>query len=154
MKLIRLAVVMLAILFTGTLFAQVSVSINIGTPPVWGPPVQADVRYYYLPDVDAYYDINTSVFIYFYNGKWIERRHLPARFRNYDLYRGRKIIVHNYLGNAPYSHCNYHINKNKRERDFERMVDRTEKPHSKAAYFKQQKFHNEQSRHNNKKERK
>ncbi|MFT3751341.1 MAG: hypothetical protein QM800_00110 [Paludibacter sp.] len=98
----------LVILFASVMQAQVSVNVNIGGLPPWGPQVEADIRYYYLPNVQAYYDINRSSFVYFCDGNWVHRRHLPARYKHYDLYRGRKIVVHDYYGNYPYSHCNYH----------------------------------------------
>jgi len=122
----KLVVIGLLISIAGIMQAQVSIGVNIGTYPPWGPPVQANVRYYYLPDVDAYYDLNTSLFVYSYNGNWIHRRHLPGRFRNYDLYRGHKVIVSDYSGNAPYSHYNYHKNRSK-DRNYERMIERAER---------------------------
>ena len=121
---LKLAVIGLLISLASSMQAQVSIRINIGTPPPWGPPVQADVRYYYLPDVDAYYDINTSLFVFSNNGNWIHRRDLPGRFRYYDLFRGHKVVVHDYRGNAPYSHCNYHKNRDKNP-NYERMMERT-----------------------------
>jgi hypothetical protein len=123
MQPLKLIVIGLLISFAATAEAQVSIRVNIGMPPPWGPQVEDDVRYYYLPDVDAYYDINTSLFICFYNGHWVHRRHLPDRYQNYDLYHGRKIVVNNYRGNTPYSHCNYHKN-----RDY-RIIKRSERSH-------------------------
>lgn len=35
--------------------AQVSLNINIGSQPVWGPTGYDHVDYYYFPDIDAYY---------------------------------------------------------------------------------------------------
>jgi hypothetical protein len=37
--------------------SQVSVNVNIGSPPLWGPSGYSNIDYYYLPDVQAYYDI-------------------------------------------------------------------------------------------------
>jgi len=88
--------------------AQVSVHVNIGTPPMWGPAGYDDVRYYYLPDVESYYDVQTSMFIYNRNGIWIHRTYLPARYRSYDLYSGYKVVMSDYRGNSPYEHFNEH----------------------------------------------
>ena len=123
MKALKLIVVGLLVSFVSNTQAQISFSVNIGTPPAWGPEVEADVRYYYLPDVDAYYDLNTSMFVYCYNGNWIHRRHLPARFRNYDLYQGHKVVVRDYRGDAPYTYCNYHKNRAKGH-NYERLIER------------------------------
>lgn len=108
MQPLKLIIAGLLILFATSLQAQVSVNVNLGIAPPWGPPVQAGIRYYYLPDVEAYYDLRTSMFICFYDGHWVRRHHLPDRFRHYDLYGGPKVIVTDYRGNAPYRYCNYH----------------------------------------------
>ncbi|MCC9070512.1 hypothetical protein LNQ49_02720 [Flavobacterium sp. F-65] len=90
------------------LHAQVSVNVNIGSPPSWGPVGYTDVRYYYLPDLEMYYDINASSYIYFNSGKWIRTRNLPRNYRNYDLYNGYKVVLTDYRGNTPYNNFNNH----------------------------------------------
>jgi hypothetical protein len=57
MKKLKWIVTGIAIFLTSTLTAQVSVNISIGSPPAWGPAGYSQVRYYYLPDVEAYYDV-------------------------------------------------------------------------------------------------
>ncbi|MEI6682470.1 MAG: hypothetical protein WCO44_07570 [Bacteroidota bacterium] len=84
--------------------AQFSVSLNLGAPPMWGPSGVAEAHYYYLPDVEAFYDINASMFIYYGDGAWIHRSYLPARYKNYDLYGGYKVVMNDYHGNTPYTH--------------------------------------------------
>ncbi len=119
--------------FASTIQAQISVNVNIGTLPPWGPQVETYTRYYYLPDIQAYYDINRSVFVYFYNGNWVRKRHLPERFHHYDLYRGRKVVVHDYYGDYPYSHCNYHKIRNNRSYSYDQPAENFRK-----AYYKKQ----------------
>lgn len=70
--------------------AQVNVNVNIGMQPAWGPVGYDYVRYYYLPDADAYYDVNSRMFMVFANGAWVSRRALP---RPVDLYRVHKIVI-------------------------------------------------------------
>lgn len=88
--------------------AQVNVNVNIGTPPAWGPVGYTDVRYYYLPDLETYYDINTSNYIYISNGKWTRARTLPSAYRNYDLYNEYKVVLKDYRGNSPYDNYKTH----------------------------------------------
>lgn len=96
------------LLLAGTLHAQLSVNINIGMPPQWGPVGFTEVRYYYLPAVEAYYDVQTSMFIYSSAGVWVRRNNLPSRYRNYDLYNGYKVVMPDYRGDTPYMHFKDH----------------------------------------------
>ncbi len=74
----------------------------VGNPPAWGPAGYTEVRYYYIPDVQAYYDISSSRFIYYENDRWIRSASLPTQYRSYDLYRGYKQPLRGYKGNSPH----------------------------------------------------
>jgi len=73
--------------------AQVSVNINIGSQPVWGPVGYDYVEYYYLPDIDMYYHVPTQQYLYLVNGRWVFSRILPPYYSNYDFYRGYKVVI-------------------------------------------------------------
>jgi len=111
MKTIKLIIFSLALCIAGFAHAQVSVNINLGSPPMWGPAGYADAQYYYLPDVYSYYDIHSSMFIYQSGGMWVHRAYLPSRYRNYDLYNGYKVVMTDYRGNKPYEHYKEHKTK-------------------------------------------
>jgi hypothetical protein len=97
--------VVLVMLFVSTIMnAQVSVNVNIGTPPLWGPVGYTNVNYYYLPDVEAYYDIPSAMFIFYEGGAWVHRVSLPMMYSSYDLYGGYKVVMTDYRGNQPYIH--------------------------------------------------
>lgn len=102
MKTIKLLMVCLTILIAGFAQGQVSVNVNIGTPPAWGPVGYSDVRYYYLPDMEMYYDVHQSNFIYLHDNRWVYRNYLPVKYKSYNLYRGYKVPLQNYSGNYPY----------------------------------------------------
>ncbi len=108
MKTIKLLVFGLMLTLAGSVQSQFSVNVHIGTPPAWGPAGYNDARYYYLPDVEAYYDVQTSMFIYISGNNWIRRSYLPSRYRNYDLYHGYKVVMKDYRGNSPYSDFREH----------------------------------------------
>ena len=101
LKLITLGLVMF--FATGTIHAQLSINLHLGTAPSWGPAGYDSVDYYYLPDIEAYYDIRASQFIYLSGRNWIRSRNLPRQYRNYDLDRGYKVILNDYHGSRPYS---------------------------------------------------
>lgn len=108
MKTLKLIAAGIILLVTSSIHAQVSVNVNIGTPPAWGPSGYSNVDYYYLPDVEAYYDIRATQFIYFNGGRWIRSRYLPGQYRNYDLYNGYKVVLNDYHGSRPYSNFKSH----------------------------------------------
>lgn len=86
---------------------QVNVNVNLGTPPVWAPADRVAVQYYYLPEIDAYYDVPAERFIYIRNGGWYRSAALPARYRGYNLRGANVVYLTDYRGNAPYV---YHKN--------------------------------------------
>lgn len=88
--------------------AQVSVNINVGTPPVWAPNAPAEVHFYYLPDIEVYYDVPARNYIYLSNGRWIRSASLPGIYRGYDLRRGRTVYLTDYRGDRPYSYYKTH----------------------------------------------
>lgn len=108
MKTLKLFVFGILLLFAGSAQGQLSINVHIGTPPAWGPAGYNDVRYYYLPDIEAYYDVPPSMFIYLSGNRWVHRRHLPGRYRNYDLYGGYKVVMNDYRGDCPYYHFREH----------------------------------------------
>jgi len=104
MKALKIIVTIMVLFFGGVMQAQVSVNVNLGSPPPWGPVGYSEARYYYLPDVEAYYDVPSSMFIYNNGGVWVHRKYLPKQYRGYDLYGGYKVVMTDYRGNTPYTY--------------------------------------------------
>jgi len=92
-KLLLLVCITGGALFIQKTDAQVSVNINIGAQPLWGPIGYDYVDYYYLPDIEVYYYVPRRQYIYMSNGHWVFMTTLPARYRSYDLYRGYKVVI-------------------------------------------------------------
>jgi hypothetical protein len=103
MKTIQKLLLAMAFFTLGSMQAQVSVNVNIGTAPEWGPAGYSDVNYYYLPDIETYYDIRTSEYIYLTNGRWVRTVTVPAPYRSYNFYNGYKVVMTDYRGNTPYT---------------------------------------------------
>ncbi|WP_231424349.1 MULTISPECIES: hypothetical protein [Pedobacter] len=85
--------------------AQVSLNVNIGAQPAWVPVGYQNVNYYYLPEVQSYYYVPQRQFVYLNGNRWTRSRHLPVRYRGYNLSHGRKVVVY---GNNPYRSYNTH----------------------------------------------
>ncbi|MCW3122985.1 MAG: hypothetical protein JWQ38_2477 [Flavipsychrobacter sp.] len=92
-KLILIAAVACGSLYTTSLNAQISVNINIGSQPVWGPVGYDHVEYYYIPDIDAYYYVPRHEYIYMDNNRWVTVTSLPPRYRTIDLYTVHKVVI-------------------------------------------------------------
>lgn len=92
-KLTILSILLLGVCFSIRTQAQVSLSVNLGVQPDWGPSGYNHVDYYYIPDMDAYYDVNSRIYIYQDGGRWVRRSYVPARYRNVDLYRVHKVVI-------------------------------------------------------------
>jgi hypothetical protein len=118
MKTLKLLIAGIILFVTNATQAQISVSLNIGTPhavrPVWVSPNCANVDFYYLPEIQTYYDVNTTMFVYLNHGNWIRTRQLPRQYRNYDFNHAHKVALNGYRGNRPYAYYNNHkINYNR-----------------------------------------
>jgi hypothetical protein len=88
---------------TNAINAQIRLSFNIGLQPLWGPVGYDRVENYYLPEIDAYYNIESRQYTYIVNGRWISTMSLPYQYRNYDLYNGYKVVMNE---PRPYLHYN------------------------------------------------
>lgn len=104
MKTLKLFTLGLLFFAASSIHAQVSVNVNLGTAPSWGPAGYSAVDYYYLPDVESYYDIRAKQFIYLNGGTWVRTKYLPRQYRNYDLYNGYKVVLNDYHGSSPYTY--------------------------------------------------
>lgn len=76
--------------------------------PAWAPPYYNGVRYYYLPDIECYYDLSAQEFVYLNNGQWFFSPVLPSIYSSYDLYNGFIIAldIHVY---QPWRHHQYYV---------------------------------------------
>lgn len=63
------------------------------TLPDWGVAGSPNARYYYIPDIESYYDIRTKNFVYMNDGKWVKTTDLPVAYKDYDLYGGYKVVL-------------------------------------------------------------
>jgi hypothetical protein len=84
---------------------KLGISFNIGNQPVWGPVGYDYAEYYYMPDIDVYYNVSQRQYIYLQSGKWRFSSSLPYRARNYNIYRGHKVVINE---SRPYLRNNYY----------------------------------------------
>ncbi|MGO1242993.1 MAG: hypothetical protein ACTJHT_15005 [Sphingobacterium sp.] len=85
--------------------AQVSVNINIGSQPTWGPSGYDYARYYYMPEIDVYYDVSSRHYVYLQGRNWVTHASLPRHYRGIDLYRTHKVVIND---SYPWKKHKYH----------------------------------------------
>jgi hypothetical protein len=61
------------------------------TLPDWGVAGADNARYYYIPDIETYYDVKGANFVYMKDGKWVKAKEVPVA--DYDLYDGYKVVL-------------------------------------------------------------
>ena len=84
--------------------AQAQVNVNINTaPPAWGPAVPQGTQFYYIPEIDGYYDLYAQQYIVFQNGQWVA---LPA-LNGYDPYQFHPVVL-DYRGRQPWVYVGAH----------------------------------------------
>jgi hypothetical protein len=102
-KFIFIAAVLFCCLSFKMADAQISfhLGVNINHQPDWGPVGYQHARYYYMPDIDVYYDVNAHQYVYDENNVWVHDGALPPRFSNFDRYRSYKVVVNE---RSPWEH--------------------------------------------------
>lgn len=121
LKLIATGIILFAA--STTTQAQVSVNVNIGGPavvvrPAWVPQNNVNVDFYYIPEIQSYYDVNASLYVYMNRGNWVRTRYVPVQYRNYDLNRCNRVALRGYHGSRPYSYYTNHRNNNYNDRRY------------------------------------
>jgi hypothetical protein len=82
-------------------------TVQYNNPP-WAPAYYPGVRYYYLPDIESYYDLQNNDFVYLDDGQWYFSASLPSMYEWYDLYNGFEIAL-NTTVYQPWLHHQYYI---------------------------------------------
>ncbi len=65
-------------------------------------------RYYYYPNLQAYYDSETATYLFVVNGEWMEATTIPANYRGYAVKNGLKVALTSYTGDTPFDMIEQH----------------------------------------------
>ncbi|HCE56762.1 MAG TPA: hypothetical protein DER09_02930 [Prolixibacteraceae bacterium] len=76
--------------------------------PQWGPSYYNGTRYYYLPDIECYYDMYTREFIFLNQAQWIYSPYLPSMYSNFDLNNSFIVVVNSNIY-QPWMHHQYYV---------------------------------------------
>ncbi|MDR2384516.1 MAG: hypothetical protein LBD80_02455 [Tannerella sp.] len=89
--------------------AQIHVSINIDIQPAWGPSGYNYAEYYYIPELNIYYDVIHRLFYYPDGGRWISSMFLPVAYSYYDFYSLYKVVINNVFSPWRYNRNHRHL---------------------------------------------
>lgn len=59
------------------------------------------IRYYYYPNLEAYYDLHETVYIYKIDGKWKSTKYLSPNYRGYSIYNKHFEIIKGLVTDDP-----------------------------------------------------
>lgn len=78
-------------------------------PPPWAPQYDnvEEVRYYYLPDVEMYYDVWEHEYIYLNNGNWVFTTAFPGYYSDYDVNTAFVVVLNRSVREPWRTHQNY-----------------------------------------------
>lgn len=104
-KLVYIIIVFVGFIVPNVSKAQVSLNINIGSQPLWGPVGYEYARFYYLPEIEVYYDVAARKYTYYQGNRWVTKSRLPSRFRKFDIYKTYKVVLND---SNPWRYHNKH----------------------------------------------
>ena len=87
--------------------AQVHVSINVDIQPAWGPSGYNYAEFYYIPEINVYYDVVNHRYHYLNGRRWVSGAYLPMAYSYYDFYSLYKIVINGVR--SPWRHNKNHV---------------------------------------------
>lgn len=65
------------------------------------PGTNCVLRYYYFPNLEAYYDTQKNIYHFIEGGQWVTKNEIPAGYRGYSLYNKVNVIIKDYDDEDP-----------------------------------------------------
>lgn len=59
---------------------------------------KAEARYFYYPNLQAYFDTQTNLFLFRVNKQWISAESFPENYGGYSLYNNHRVKIDDYFG--------------------------------------------------------
>jgi hypothetical protein len=54
------------------------------------------LRYYYFPNLEAYYDSQKDIYMYSEKGEWKTAKEIPSGYRGYSIYNKINVVIRDY----------------------------------------------------------
>ncbi|NMH28916.1 hypothetical protein [Flavobacterium silvaticum] len=75
------------------------------------PETNCKIRYYYYPNLEAYFDMEKNTFTYKVNGKWTTTASIPSGYRGYSLFNKSNVAINDYDDDNPVQFLDQHRKK-------------------------------------------
>jgi hypothetical protein len=72
------------------------------------PETNCYLRYYYFPNLQAYFDLLNREYIFKHNGEWHYAAELPQNYGGYSLYKTTRTFITDYDGEEPFQFLDTH----------------------------------------------
>lgn len=76
-------------------YSQKSIK-KVESPPLIDPISNCQLRYYYYPNLEAYFDTQKNIYFYKENSEWVEGDEIPEGYRGYSLYNRVFVYINDY----------------------------------------------------------
>ena len=67
-----------------------------------------EVRYYYYPNLQAYFDTKVAMYLFKEDGEWVESEKIAPTLMGYSLKNGQYVMLEGYTGEEPYEFIEEH----------------------------------------------
>jgi hypothetical protein len=106
MKILKNLIAVL-MLFTCYLSSAQSSNGDVSSLPI-DSKTNCYVRYYYYPNLEAYFDNLELVYHYKVNGQWEKAENLPTNYGGYSLFNKARVNITDFDGDEPYQLLKIH----------------------------------------------
>lgn len=100
MKTLKVMLALSIVLLSVNSFAQ-NATAKLENLPI-DKKTNCHIRYFYFPNIQAYFDNLKMVYYYKENGEWQTAPELPKNYGGYSLYNKARVTINDYDGDNPY----------------------------------------------------
>jgi hypothetical protein len=106
MKKLKIIIVLLIAMISNNFYSQ-DMAADKESLPI-DAKTNCYVRYFYFPNLEAYFDNLEMVYYYKVKGEWETADELPANYGGYSIYNKVKVTITDYDGDEPYKLLSVH----------------------------------------------
>lgn len=107
----KLSLISSLIILLGTQIALSQTRKNTDSLPIVDPVSQCAYRYYYYPNIQAYFDTQKKIFHFKVDGEWTTGEEIPEDYGGYSLYRMLNVLITDYDDENPMQFLSIHRKK-------------------------------------------